>query len=216
VVSGLNGIEASEAFRMLRAQVMQRLESANASTLAITSAGADEGKTLVAANLAVSLSRLADRRVLLVDVDLRRPAMHSVFGLSPTKGLAHHLLQNAPLADCLISPGLDGLVLLPCGTGGEMSSELLSSPAMARLVEELKDRYSDRIVLYDLPPLLLTDDAFMFLKHVDACLLVVEQGSTRREEIERCLELLQEFNVIGTVLNKARSPQGGYGYGYGY
>lgn len=216
VVAGLNEIECADAFRMLRTQVIQRLTASKASTLAITSPGAGEGKTLLAANLAIGLSRFANQNVLLVDLDLRRPAVHSTFGLPCTAGVTDHLLHDAPLSDCLINPGMGRLVLLPCGAGSDMSSEILSSPQMANLAAELKSRYSDRIVLYDLPPLLATDDALVFLMHVDACLLVVEQGATSKEEIERCLELLQDYNLIGTVLNKVRSARGGYGYGYRY
>ncbi|MFO1152666.1 MAG: CpsD/CapB family tyrosine-protein kinase [Rhodospirillales bacterium] len=216
LVAGIDGVAITDAFRMLRTQVMQRLQGLQASTLAITSPGAGEGKTLLAANLAIMLSRFAHFRVLLVDLDLRRPAMHATFGLPRTKGVTDILLRDVPVGDCLINPGIERLVLLPCGAGSTMSSELLSSPRMADLAAELKTRYPDRIVVYDLPPLLLTDDVLVFLKHVEACLLVVEQGATHRDAVERCLELLQDFNLIGTVLNKSRSARDGYGYGYGY
>ncbi|MFO1128796.1 MAG: CpsD/CapB family tyrosine-protein kinase [Rhodospirillales bacterium] len=216
ILTGLDGVATTDAFRMLRTQVMQRLAALDASTLAITSAGAGEGKTLVAANLAVMLSRFAHFRVLLVDLDLRRPAVQATFGLPRTKGVTDVLLQDADVSECLISPGIERLVLLPCGAGTNMSSEILSSPRMAELAAELKNRYPDRIVLYDLPPLLLTDDVLVFLKNVEACLLVVEQGSTHRDAVERCLDLLQDSHLIGTVLNKVRSTKDGYGYGYGY
>lgn len=215
VVAGLNGTGTTDAFRMLRTQVMQRLVMSNASTLAITSPGIGEGKTVLAANLAITLSRFAHHTVLLVDLDLRRPNVHRVFGLKPGLGLTDYLLHDAPLPECLVNPGIDRLVILPCVSGSEMSSETLSSPRMTRLAEELKSRYPDRIVIYDLPPVLVTDDALVFLRHVEACLLVVEEGGSRKEDIERSLELLEDFNLIGTVLNKARSSVGRHGY-YGY
>ncbi len=216
VMAGLDGAATTDAFRMLRTQVMQRLSALNATTLAITSAGAGEGKTLLAANLAIMLSRFAHFRVLLVDLDLRRPALHATFGLPRTKGVTDILLHDVPVAECLINPGIERLVLLPCGAGSARSSETLSSQRAAELAAELKNRYPDRIVIYDLPPLLLTDDVLVFLKHVETCLLVVEQGATHRDAVERCLELLRDFNLIGTVLNKVRSVRDGYGYGYGY
>ena len=83
------------------------------------------------------------------------------------------------------------------------SSELLASPKMIALTKELKTRYSERLVLYDLPPLLPTDDALTFLQHVDGCLLVFEEGKTQKRDIERTMQLLDGYNVIGTVLNKS-------------
>lgn len=196
--------ELADTFRILRTQVIQKMAAAGASTLAITSPGAGEGKTLTAVNLAISLAAYADRFVLLVDLDLRRPGVHRVFEIAPDVGLTDYLSRDLPLADCLVSPTIERLVLLPAGAPLSSSSETLSSPRMARLAGELKNRYADRLVLYDLPPLLLTDDALVFLRLVDACLLVVEEGSTRRADIERAMELLRGVNVIGTVLNKAR------------
>jgi protein-tyrosine kinase len=216
IVAGQHRMEGADAFRMLRTQVIQRLAVRNASTLAITSAGVGAGKTLIAANLAVALSHFADYTVLLVDVDLRRPAVHTCFGLPRTRGLSDYLLDDVPVGECLITPGLERLSILPCGTKSIPTSDALSWPQMAKLVAKLKNEYPRRIVLYDLPPLLVTDDALLFLKQVEACLLVVEQAVTRKEDIERCLQLLDDVDLIGTVLNKVRSPRDGYGYGYGH
>jgi protein-tyrosine kinase len=214
IVAGLDGVKLADAFRMLRIQVVQRLREVEGSTLAVTSPLAGEGKTLISCNLAVSLARLSDRGVLLVDLDLRRPSVHSTFGFAPTNGISDHLLRGVPLADCFIDPGIDRLLVLPGGAPLPNSSELLSSAQMSKLTAELEDSYADRIVVYDLPPVLLADDALVFFEHADAYLLVVEQGRTRREEVARCLELLEKVNVIGTVLNKARGVTQNYGYGY--
>lgn len=212
IVAGLDFLETADAFRILRTSVVRRMTPVGATTLAITSPGMAEGKTVVAANLAVSLSRFAQNTVLLVDLDLRRPNLHNVFGLDAEPGLTDYLIRDTPLAECLVSPGIDRLVLLPCGTPLRTSSEALSSQKMTALAGELKTRYPERLVLYDLPPLLPTDDALVFLKHVDASLLVVEEGGTRRADIERAMELLKDYHPIGTVLNKARSAKGQYGY----
>lgn len=205
VVAPLTHEGLADTFRILRTQVVQKLAACGASTLAITSPSAGEGKTLTAVNLAISLAAYADRFVLLVDLDLRRPGVHKLFEIAPDVGLTDYLDRDVPLADCLVSPGgIERLVLLPAGAPLLTSSETLSSPKMAGLVGELKNRYADRIVLYDLPPLLVTDDALVFLRLVDACLVVFEEGGTKRADIERALELLRDVNVIGTVLNKAR------------
>lgn len=212
VVAGLGDMELADAFRILRTRVIQRLSAAGGTTLAITSSGMSEGKTVVAANLAISLSQFAHHTVLLVDVDLRRPGVHKVFAVNAEPGLTDYLLSDTPLSECLVNPGIERLVLLPSGAPLTSSSEMLSTDKVTALAAELKSRYPNRLVLYDLPPLLPSDDALVFLKHVDASLLVVEEGKTQRSDIERALHLLDGHNPIGTVLNKAQATKGDYGY----
>lgn len=215
LVNGHDAAGLVDVFRILRTQVLHRMNALEANTLAITSPGMSEGKTLIAANLAISLSQFARHTVLLVDLDLRRPGVHKLFAIDQEPGLTNHLLSDTPLAECLVNPGIERLVLLPSGAPLRASSETLSSEKMATLSKELKNRYPDRLVIYDLPPLLPTDDALVFLKYVDCSLLVVEEGRTQRPEIERALDLLDEHEPIGTVLNKARWAQRSSGYGYG-
>ncbi len=199
-----NGASA-DAYRMLRTQVLQRLNENNWNALAITSPGMGEGKTLTAINLAISLAQEVTCTVLLVDADLRHPGVHSYFGLSPDKGLSNYLTGDVPLPDLLINPaGIERFVILPGGTPLANSGEMLNSPKMKQLVEELKVRYKSRIVLFDLPPLLSSADALAFSPYVDAALLVIEEGKTSAEEIQRAADLLQNTHLIGTVLNKAR------------
>lgn len=212
IVAGIDSLEMSDVFRILRTSVLQRLTACGGTTLGITSPSMADGKTVVAANLAISLSKLPQHTVLLVDLDLRRPNLHRVFGLEASPGLADYLLGQTPLPECLVNPGIDRLVLLPSGAAQRSSSEILSSARMIALARELKSRYPDRLVLYDMPPLLPTDDAVVFLGNVDASLLVVEEGKTRRPEVQRALELLKDYRPIGTVLNKSRSPSGRYDY----
>ncbi len=197
----------TDAYAILRTQVLQRLREKQWNALAITSAGTHEGKTVTAINLAISLAKEVDYTVLLVDADLRNPNIHSYFGINPARGLSDYLTEDVPLSDLLIHPsGIGRFVILPGGRPLEHSSEMLNSPKMARLVEELKTRYSSRIVLFDLPPLLSTADTLAFSPYVDAALLVVEEGRTSAHEIERATELLvQNTNLIGTVLNKSQS-----------
>ena len=201
----------TDAYGILRTHVLQRLREKQWNALAVTSAGIGEGKTLTAINLAISLAREVDYTVLLVDADLRNPGVHTYFGIHPERGLSDYLLDDIPLAELLIHPsGIGRFVILPGGRPLENSSEMLNSPKMARLVEELKTRYSSRIVLFDLPPLLSTADALAFSPYVDAALLVVEEGKTPVHEIERATELLvQNTNLIGTVLNKSQGIKSG-------
>jgi capsular exopolysaccharide synthesis family protein len=191
--------------------VLQRLRENKWNVLAVTSPGLNEGKTLTAINLAVSLAMEVNYTVLLVDADLRHPNVHTYFGLEPEFGLSDYLLSDKPLQELLVHPGIQGLVVLPGGKPLTNSSEMLNSPKMSRLVEELKTRYPSRIVLFDLPPLLATADAMAFAPYVDAALLVVEEGITSIQDAQHATELLKDTHLIGAVLNKSLSNQAGYG-----
>lgn len=210
VVSDTFQAELSDTFRILRTQVLARLAAASQTTLAITSPGPGEGKTLTAVNLATAVARDPRHTVLLVDADLRRPSLHRCFDIDAEYGLADYLIDNRPLSTCLVNPGVPRLVLLPAGRPLRESSELLSSPKMARLAEELKARYPDRIVIYDLAALLPSSDALTVLPYVEAVLLVTQEGATRKADILRAFELLHGFNVIGTVLNRSAEKMKAY------
>lgn len=193
-----------DAFKILRTQVMQRLREHDWNVLGVTSPGYGEGKTLTAVNLAVSLAMETAQTVLLVDANLRNPSVHNVFGLEDCPGLADYLLDNQPLEDLLVHPGIGRFVLLTGGRPVFNSTEILTSPKMLALVEELKHRYPARIVIFDLPPLLHTADVLAFSPYTDALLLVVEEGKTTAEEVQSALSLVKNARpVLGTVLNKA-------------
>lgn len=205
ILAGMTPGAALDAYRLLRTRVLQAMAVRQANLLAVTSPGPGAGKSLTAVNLAVSIAMDVGRTVLLVDADLRRPRLHSYFGLhTPECGLAEYLNGNVPLESCLVRPGSGRLTLLPAGTPQHASSELLASPRMQRFVQEVKQRYAERTIIVDLPPLLPFDDALAFLPLADAALLVVEDGRTRRDELHRCAELLAGSCLLGTVLNKVR------------
>ena len=153
--------------------------------------------------MSISLARELHRTVLLVDADLRNPSLHRYFELEPTLGLVDYLLDDVPVNELLIHPGIERLVLLPSGRVMPNSSELITSSKMLNLVDELKSRYPARIIVFDLPPLLATDDTLAFSPFVDATLLVIEDGGASRDEITRAVELLDGVELLGTVLNKA-------------
>lgn len=204
VVSGFEPGAFTDAYKMLRTQVLQRLGENDWNVLAITSPGTGEGKSLTALNLAISIAMEIGHTVLLVDANLRHPSVHTHLGLSGEPGLSEYLLDDTPLNELFVHPtGIEHLTLLPGGRRLQNSAEMLNSPKMTRLVDELKGRYAGRIVVFDLPPVLSAADAMAFAPYVDATLLVVEEGKTRRKEIEHALELLSSTNVLGTVLNKA-------------
>lgn len=193
-----------DAYKILRTQVTQRLRENGWNVVGVTSPGYGEGKTLTAVNLAVSLAMETTQTVLLVDSDLQDPTVHQVFGLQNNLGLADYLLDDQPVEDLLIHPGIGRFVLLPGGRPLSNSTEILTSPKMLALVEELKHRYPSRIVVFDLPPLLHTADVLAFSPYTDALLMVVEEGKTTGEELQRALTLVKGSRpVLGTVLNKA-------------
>ncbi len=195
----------ARAYKVLRTQVSQRMRQQGWRTLGVTSPGPREGKTLTAINLAISLALEANQTVLLVDADLRQPSVHAYFGFDVEYGLRDYLLEATPLEQILVNPEIRRLVVLPGGAPLANSSELLSSPVMLRLVQEVKRRYPSRLVVFDLPPVLTADDVLAFSPYLDASLLVVEEGRTLRDEAARAAELLQaaNHNLIGTVLNKS-------------
>jgi len=206
VVTGFDPCAFTDAYKMLRTQVLQRLNENNWNVLAVTSPGTGEGKTLTALNLAVSLAMELDYTVLLVDANLRHPSLHEHLGLPGSPGLSDYLTNDTPLTELFVHPrGIDHLTVLPGGHAMLNSAEMLNSPKMSRLVDELKTRYTSRIVIFDLPPVLNAADAMAFAPYVDATLLVVEEGKTQCKDVERAVELLSGTNIMGTVLNKAGS-----------
>lgn len=195
-----------DSFKLLRVQVLTHLEKHGWKALAITSPGPQEGKTLTACNLALCTAMEYGRTVLLVDANFRHPSVHQAFGLpEPTRGLRDYLLDKTPLPELLIHPGIPNLVLLPAGKPVQYSSELLRSPRMAELVQELKHRYADRIVVFDLPEVLGKPDVPAFVPYVDAVLLVVGVGRTKRSALAEALKYLGEAPLVGTVLNQLRA-----------
>lgn len=210
IVAGTESDVVADAYRILRTRVLQSMRANGWSSLAITSPNVGEGKTLTAINLAISLSMEVNHTVLLVDLDLRRPSIHEYFGCIPEFGISEYLQGDIPLQEILFNPSIKRLVVLPGSKSLSNSSEMLSSPKMIQLVEELRTRYPERIILFDLPPLLTIDDALAFSPYVDAVLLTVEDNKTQAADISRSLEMLKDTNIIGTVLNKGDEKRQDY------
>jgi protein-tyrosine kinase len=202
---------AASAFRLLRTQVLQRMDPQGFRALAIFSASAQEGKTTIAINLAISIANDQRHSVLLVDFDFKHPSLAARLGLSPDFGADDFLLGNAGIEDCLYHPsGFERLVVLPARNGLLNSSEVLSGPRCRELVAELRNRYPERVLIVDLPPVLSADDALAFAPSIDCGLVVVTEGVTRREDLVRTIELLHKTPLVGTVLNRALDVPSGY------
>lgn len=208
--SGATG-PAAAAYRMLRTQVLQRMDAHSWRSIAVFSPGAEDGKTTTAINLAVSLASDRLHTVLLVDFDFKRPAVAASFGLAPNAGGDDALEGRAPVAQCLYHPeGFERLVLLPARATLGNSSEMLAGPTARKLVSELRARYPERIVIFDLPPVLNADDALSFAPLVECGLVVAAEGRTRRNDLLRTIELLNRTPIVGTVLNRASNAPSGY------
>lgn len=192
-----------EAYRMLRTRCLQSMDAMEWNTLAISSTSNNTGTSLTAANLAISIAMELDRTALLVDANFQNPAISKLFGIQTDNGLSDYLLHDKEISSMFINPGVERLVVLPAGKPMFNSTEMLRSPKMVRLVNELKSRYPSRIIIFDMPPILSQDDTLGFSPYVDCVLLVVEEGKTKSDELKHAASLLKDINVLGTVFNKS-------------
>tara|TARA_R110002095_G_scaffold201483_2_gene182377 strand:- start:1225 stop:2052 length:828 start_codon:yes stop_codon:yes gene_type:complete len=206
IIAGQYSNPQSGVFRMLRTQVLQKMHANNWQTIAVTSPTAGEGKSLVASNLAVAMAMETNQTVLLVDLDLRNPRLNDYFSLNAELGLKDYLEGDMELAEVLFNPGLKGLVVLPGKGRAENSAELLSSTKMTNLADNLKKQYDSRLIIFDMPPILQTDDVLLASKYIDCALLVIEDGKNKESEITKSLQLLGSTKLIGSVLNKSEKP----------
>ena len=202
VVSGFSTNDKGQLFRTLRTQILQNMRKNNWQSLGITSAKPGEGKSTIAANLAVAIAREVNQTVLLVDLDLANPSMAESFQIKPELGLLDYLEGNAKLGDVMLNPGIERLVMVP-GRGHALNSaELISSPKMVSFFKETKNRYKSRFILFDMPAVLPTDDVLSCIPHVDSSLLVVEDGKNSKKELERAMNQLRGAPFMGYVLNR--------------
>lgn len=204
ILTGRDHDDATSAYKILRTQVLQRLAASGGNTVAITSPGTGQGKSLTSINLAMSLAAKVDYTVLLVDLDMRRPSIHRYMGLTVEQGIGDVLIGKASLTDVLVNPGIERMVVLPGKDRVHNSSELLASPRMAHLMTDLKTRYRSRLIIFDLPPVLIGDDTLAIAPQMDAVLMVVDEGRTKKAEVTRSMQILKSSNVIGTVLNRSQ------------
>lgn len=205
---------AVAAYRMLRTRLLHRARTHSWTTIAVTSAGPDDGKTLTALNLALSMSRDKGREIVLLDMDMRNPSVCRTLGVRPTRELCDFLDSGTDAQGLFFSIGADNLLIAGGARPTENASELLASPNFEELLQIVKRGLVDPIVLIDLPPVLLTDDALVVAPKIDAIMVVASEGSTGRAELAKALNILSEFPIAGVVLNRAHEATHGYDYGY--
>ena len=194
----------------------ERIKDGN--LIMITSALPGEGKTFTAVNLAMSIAMELDHTVMLVDADVARSTLMKVLGLPPTRGLLDVLVdESIDLSQVLLRTNVEKLTVLPSGTPHPRATELLASVAMVRLLEDMANRYSDRIIIFDSPPVLVTTEARALASHMGQVVVVVKAEGTVRADVMHALATLEACPVRLMLLNQARSlAQDGYAYGYGY
>ncbi len=215
VVTTLEDGRIVDSYKLLRTRVLRAMQQNGWNTLGVTSAGPNVGKTLTSVNLAISISLKDNLSAMVVDTDLRRPSVHSIFEINPDFGLEDYLAEHSSIQSLLINPGIAHFSVLPNkGSREGTSSELLASPRMLKLVEELKTSFSSQIVVFDLPPVLVGDDVVAFAPHLDAVLIVIEDGKTQTPELTHTFELLSEINILGTVMNKSNDALKNMDYYY--
>lgn len=195
-----------EAYCLLQAAIVERLAGADISVIGVTGPRNGSGKTLTAANLAISLAVDAHRDVLLVDLDLQSPGVHKLFGVTPEAGLEDCLFGGLALPDAVVSPSLDRLAVLPARGGSRAVAQIFRSPSLKTLLDTIRARYAQCLVVIDLPPTASRSDATAFEALVDGIVLVVEDGVTREAEYRRVLQSFGKSKLIGTVLNRAEAP----------
>jgi Mrp family chromosome partitioning ATPase len=205
---------AVAAYRMLRTRLLQRARTNKWTTIAVTSAGPNDGKTLTVINLALSVAREKTRDVVLLDLDMRKPSVCRTLGVSPPRELRISLEQGQHLRDPFFTIGEDNLLIAGSVMPTEHASELLASSHFDELLRVVTEGVVNPIVLIDLPPVLLTDDALVVAPKIDAMLVVASEGLTGRAELAKALHLLSEFPIAGVVLNRAAESTPGYDYSY--
>ena len=203
---------AHTTFDMMRTKILRMMRQNGWTSLGITSPTSGCGKTTTSLNIAFSLSHQPDVRTVLVDLDLRRPAIAKHIGLTTPQSMASVLQGTRSVAENFVRYG-ENLAIGTNATGMRSSAELLLNPATAKGVAALKLAFQPDLILYDLPPMLQSDDVMAFLPHLDCVLLVAAAEKSRLDEVDKCeRDLSEQTQVLGVVLNKCRYGAEQYGY----
>jgi protein-tyrosine kinase len=196
----------TESFRRLRAKLLHGGPDSPRGIL-ITSVAANEGKGFVASNFAVTLAQGLEQHALLVDCDLRKPSLAGRFGLANDRGVVDHLQNGMDLSQLIKPTGIPKLSFIPAGVPPVNPAELLVSEKMAAMMRELLDRYQDRFVIFDSPPMLAASETTVLARQVDAVVLVVRWGGAGREQVKRLIDLLGRDKIAGVVFNGVKANE---------
>jgi protein-tyrosine kinase len=209
----------TRSFDMLRTQVLQSMDEKSWQLLGVTSPTPGCGKSLIAVNLALSIARLSERSVLLIDMDLQKPQVANTLGFKCNQGLMSVLEGRTTLSSALIQAHIRNqhFLVLPCETSTLDSSEWMASRSMSALLQDIKRDFRGWTVILDLPPILPSDDVISILPQIDSVLFVVGIGTTKVAEIKECNKHLDATPIVRVVVNKATDAASTYYYGdYGH
>lgn len=217
----------AEEYRAIKRPLLKNIDGESAAPIEyanlimVTSALQNEGKTFSSINLALSIAMEMDKTVLFVDADTSKASAGDVLGVPPESLGLIDVLENTgvTLGDVILNTNMEKLKILPAGKVHAHSTELLASDGMIGLMQELSQRYSDRVIVFDSPPLLLTNEAGVLANLMGQIVLVVMADVTPQHAIAEAVEHIAEDKMVGMVLNRTRRNRGklfGYGYGYGY
>lgn len=201
---------STPAFDILRTKVLGAMKARGWRTLGIASPSEDSGKTTVAINLALSIAHQVPSEVVLVDFDLRQPQLAGYLGIPDVGDLAAFLAGHASLKSYIVAAGEAQLRVVPTQEARHNATELLCKPQLGMLLDELTRDRVGRIGIFDLPPLLATDDALAVLPRLDCALMVLGERRTRKPEVMEALNLLEGVNLVGVVLNGSHTKQKSY------
>ncbi len=206
------GSPAAEHFKVLRSQILYPKDGKDRRVILVTSAMEQAGKTMVACNLAVSIAQSVDPYALLIDADIRKSSVHRMLGFEPAEGLSEYLQTDEPLSKYLIRTPMMKLTVLPAGHSVRNPAELLTSAKMRHLFEEARERYPDRFIIVDSPPVNLAAETLSLSQNVDAVVFVVRYGYSSQDLIEEAIAKVGEDKILGIVFNCFESPLGKYSY----
>ncbi|MDE2400752.1 MAG: XrtA-associated tyrosine autokinase [Burkholderiales bacterium] len=221
LIPGAPRSKVEDEFRIIKRPLLENAKGLSAAPIhranliMVTSAVPDEGKTFCAINLALSMAMEMDHSVLLIEADVLRPSVLAQMGLAPSKGLLDVLsTPGMDLAEVLLKTDIPKLTVLPAGTASSRSTELLASAAMDSLLDELASNYSDRIIIFDTPPLLPTTESRVLATKMGQVVMVVESGQTTLDTVRQAFATVEVCPVVMSILNKYRGPKGASAYGY--
>jgi exopolysaccharide/PEP-CTERM locus tyrosine autokinase len=204
----------AEPFKMLRNNILFPVAGMAPQSILVTSALQDEGKSFVSANLAVSIAMNINKHVLLIDCDLRKSDLHRLFGFGDVPGLSDYLTEHRSLESLLLKTTVEKLTLLPGGPVRSNPSELTSSERMSTMLEEVKHRYQDRLIVIDSSPPPLAAETSFLARQVDGIVLVVKYGKTSKEDVQDLMDTVGSDKILGVVINYLDMPLSRrYGYG---
>lgn len=220
ITPSLKDSRQAEEYRQIKRPLLSNASGKNSTStdkgnvIMITSAFPGEGKTYTTINLAMSLATERDRSVLVVDCDVIKQSLSSMLGLKDSPGLIDVLEKGEEtLRDVIVSTDVPSLKILPAGRVHNYSTELLASDEMGRIMDEMAKRYSDRIIIFDSPPLLMTSQSAVLTAHAGQVLVVVEEGVTPQSAVLDAISKIDKNQIIGTILNKRSRMNRGDQYG---